>query len=114
TRRSSDLLQPALSGDGRLIAFSSDRAGGAGGRDIYVYDRVDKKFLPLAGLNSEGPEQSPSLSADGRYVAFVSERLGGAGERDVYLYDRVAQKLLPTPGLNSKQDDFDPCVIGLK
>ena len=62
------------------MAFSSDRPGGAGGRDIYLYDRVDRKFLPLPGLNSIAPEQSPSLSADGRYLAFVSERLGGHGE----------------------------------
>ena len=102
-----------LSGDGRLLAFSSDRPDGAGGRDIFLFDRLEKKFLPLPGLNSLVPEQSPSLSADGRYLAFVSERLGGAGERDVYLYDRVTQSLVATPALNSKDDDYDPCVIVL-
>ena len=87
---------------------------GQGGRDIYLYDRVDKKFLPLPGLNSPAAEQSPSLTADGRYLAFVSERLTGAGDRDIYLYDRTTQKLLPTPGLNHKEDDFDPSIIELK
>jgi Tol biopolymer transport system component len=106
-------MQPALSGDGRLVAFVSNRPGGQGGRDIYLYDRSPKKFLPLPGLNSEADEQSPSLSADGRYLAFVSERIGGAGERDIYLYDRETHKLLPTPGLNSKEDDFDPCLMVL-
>jgi Tol biopolymer transport system component len=84
-----------------------------GGRDLYLYDRADRKFLPLPGLNTEAHEQSPALSADGRYLAFVSERVGGAGERDVYLYDRERQKLLPTPGLNSREDDYDPCVVVL-
>ncbi|MBC8114902.1 MAG: PD40 domain-containing protein, partial [Candidatus Saccharimonas sp.] len=87
--------------------------GGAGGRDIFLFDRLEKKFLPLPGLNSVVPEQSPSLSGDGRYLAFVSERLDGAGERDVYLYDREKQSLVPTPGLNSKDDDYDACVIVL-
>jgi len=54
-------MQPALSGDGRLVAFVSDRPGGKGGRDIYLFDRSAKKFLELPGLNSEAPEQSPSL-----------------------------------------------------
>ena len=84
------------------------------GRTFTLYDRKEKKYLPLPGLNSVGHEQSPSLSADGRYLAFVSERFGGAGERNIYLYDRQTQKLLPTPDLNSKHDDFDPCVIVLE
>ena len=92
----------------------SDRPGGRGGRDIYLFDRTANQLLPLPGLNAAGHEQSPSLSADGRFIAFVSERLGGEGERDVYLYDRQMEKLLVTPGLNSKAEDFDPCVIVLK
>ena len=106
-------VRPTLSADGRLMAFVSDRRGGRGGRDIYLYDRQTKKLLPLPGLNAAGHEQSPSLSASGRYIAFVSERIRGAGERDVYLYDRRTQRLLPTPGLNGNYEDFDPCVVEL-
>jgi Tol biopolymer transport system component len=106
--------EPALSADGRLLAFVSDRPGGKGGRDVYLFDRAAGKYLPLPGLNSAAHEQSPALSGDGRYLAFVSERAGGAGERDVYLYDRKRGRLLPTPGLNSKAEDFDPCVVVLK
>jgi Tol biopolymer transport system component len=103
--------EPSLNADGTLIAFVSDRPGGSGGRDVYLFDRRADRLLPLPGLNSPAHEQSPALSPDGRFLAFVSERLAGAGERDVYLYDRQSQKLLATPGLNSKQEDFDPCVV---
>jgi TolB protein len=105
--------EPALSGDGRFLAFSSDRPGGAGSRDIYLYDRQTTGLVPLPGLNGIAPDQSPALSASGRFVAFVSERASGMGERDVYLYDRESSSLLPLPGLNSKAEDFDPAVVEL-
>ncbi len=102
-----------MSADGRLIAFVSDRPGGAGGRDIYLYDRQTQQVVPLPGLNSVAHEQMPSLSPDGRFLVFVSERIAGAGERDVFLYDRKTQQLLPAPDLNSKREEIDPCVIVL-
>jgi Tol biopolymer transport system component len=42
-------VEPALSGDGRLIAFVSDRPGGSGGRDIYLFDRGAGQLLLLPG-----------------------------------------------------------------
>lgn len=103
--------EPWLDATGRLLAFASDRTGGEGGRDIFVYDRDAGTFVPLTGVNTAAQEQSPSLSPNGRYLVFVSERLDGAGERDVLLYDLSQKKLLPLPGLNSLRDDFDPCVM---
>ena len=107
--------EPSLSSDGRLIAFVSNRPAGdrsaAGTKDIFLYDRVEARLLPLPGLNSPGQEQSPSLSADGRFLAFVSERLGSAGERDIFIYDRKTETLLTTPGLNSPKDEYDPHLI---
>jgi len=106
-------VEPALSGDGNLLAFVSDRSGGAGGRDIYLYDRSAARLIDLPGVNSVAHEQMPSLSPDGRYLVFVSERRAGPGERDLYLYDRIASQLLPVPGLNSPREEIDPCVIVL-
>ncbi len=106
--------EPWLDATGRLLAFASDRPGGEGGRDIFLYDRDTRAFLPLPGVNTSGQEQSPALSPDGRFLMFVSERLDGAGERDVLLYDLSHKKILPLPGLNSPRDDFDPCVIVVK
>ena len=91
--------------------FVSDRAGGRGGRDVYLYDLAIGKFLPLPGLNDVGQEQSPAISTDGRFLAFVSERLGTQGERDIFLYDRAVGKLLPLSDVNSPGDEMDPCVV---
>ena len=107
--------EPSISGDGRYIAFVSNRPRvgktNAGTRDIYLYDRQDERLVSLPGLNSAGHEQSPSITDDGRHIAFVSERLDSAGERDIYIYNRQSSTLLPTPNLNSPMDEYDPCII---
>jgi len=103
-----DDRMPALSGDGRFVAFTSNRKGGAGLTDIYLYDRKESKNLSLAGLNSKFSDVEPSLNADGSLIAFASERPDGVGGRDIYLFDRAAGKLLPLPGLNTPAHEYSP------
>jgi Tol biopolymer transport system component len=105
-----DARQPALSADGRWLAYVSNARGGAGLTDVYLYDRKEGKHVELPGLNSPGMDAEPSLSADGRLIAFVSDRPGGRGGRDVYLYDRALKKLLPLPGLNSAAHEQSPSL----
>ena len=52
---------PALSPDGRFIAFVSERLGGEGERDIYLYDRRTQKLLPTPGLNSKTEDFDPCV-----------------------------------------------------
>jgi dipeptidyl aminopeptidase/acylaminoacyl peptidase len=101
---------PALSGDGRFLAFVSNRTGGVGLTDIYLYDCKESKIVELPELNSKHMDIEPSLSADGKLIAFVSDRAGGSGGRDIYLFDREAKKLLPLPGLNSVGHDQSPAL----
>jgi Tol biopolymer transport system component len=54
---------PALTADGRFLAFVSERLGGHGERDLYLYDRVAQKLLPTPGLNSKQDDFDPSLLA---------------------------------------------------
>jgi dipeptidyl aminopeptidase/acylaminoacyl peptidase len=105
-----DERSPTLSGDGRLLAFVSNRPGGEGSSDIYLYDRSDGRLRSLPGLNSPFRETDPSLSADGRFLAFTSDRTGGVGPLDVYLYDLAAGRLVPLPGLNGPGLDQTPAL----
>jgi Tol biopolymer transport system component len=105
-----DDRMPALSGNGRFIAFASNRKGGAGLTDILLYDREVNKNLPLVELNSKFTEVEPSLNADGSLIAFASERPDGVGGRDIYLFDRASRKFLPLPGLNTPAHELSPCL----
>lgn len=109
-RSTADDRMPALNGDGRLIAFSSNRPGGAGLTDIHLYDRQEGKVVALPLLNSKHMDTQPSVSADGNLIAFVSDRPGGSGGRDIYLFDRAAGKLAPLAGLNSVAHEYSPSL----
>ena len=105
-------LSPALSGDGKLLAFSAWNRSGASSRwSVLLYDAENKKLLDVPKLNKEGADSRMStISGDGRYLAFVSNAKGGVGLNDVYLYDRKESKLLDTSKLNSAQSDVEPAL----
>jgi Tol biopolymer transport system component len=100
----------ALSGDGRFLAFASNRKGGAGLTDLYLYDRKESKLVPVPDLNSKHTELEPSLNWDGSLLAFASERPDGQGGRDIYLFDRSAGKYQPLPGLNTPAHEYSPAL----
>ncbi|WP_072619655.1 TolB family protein [Spirulina major] len=78
---------PSYSGDGRYLAFSSDRNGQ---RDLFLYDLQTRQLVPLPNLNRRDSSQDqPALSADGRYLAYVSTE---RGRSDVLVYDRQTQR----------------------
>lgn len=93
-------VNPALSEDGRHIAFQSNAPldmNASGFTDIYVRDRIDNTTTLLSLSYLGGPANSVStdatLSDDGRFVAFQSNAsnlvagdLNGFG--DVFLVDR--------------------------
>ena len=104
---------PALSGNGRFVAFAStanlDRADGdtPGTPDLFVRDLVAGRTQRWTlGARLSG---SPSISADGRYVAFAtpSQLLPEDSNQvsDVYLLDRTASssnlRLVTNPALNA-------------
>ena len=79
--------QPALSGDGRLLAFISNRHGS---NEINLYDLRERRFINLPGLNQKRVvAQSPSLSRTGRYIVYISS---AQGRPDILLYDRATRR----------------------
>ena len=95
-------FHPALSADGRLVAFESDSFNLAWndpdeGFDIYVFDRqagaISSTSADDAGNLGNDTSISPSISSDGRYVAYSTEATDIVpgdqnGVSDVILYDR--------------------------
>jgi Tol biopolymer transport system component len=91
---------PAISADGRIVAFQSDATNFAAGdvnqgSDVFVHDRTRSQTTRIS-MSVNGWSAEPALSADGRYVAFES---GGSdlvlgdlnGTYDVFVHDRQNQ-----------------------
>ncbi len=84
---------PALSGDGRLLATIVSRAGQP---LVLLQEQGSGRMLPLRHLRGHPPHSSPSLSWNGRYLAV----LAGQGQRRwVLIEDRASGRLhrLPLP-----------------
>jgi Tol biopolymer transport system component len=87
---------PAISADGRYVAFVSDatnlvRGDTNGVADIFLRDRQAGTTVLVSGANADAPSDAPAVSDDGRYVAFTSESALVPGDTnglaDVYVRD---------------------------
>ncbi len=123
------VIEPAVSADGSVVAFSttaSNMAPGipAGISQIYVRAGGVTQLVSKANDGSPGTGNSfvPSLSADGRYVAFWSNAnnlVGGADApftSDVFVFDRqtstielISQSTAGAPA-NAGQDSHLPSI----
>jgi len=126
---------PALSPDGRLLYFASNRPRAADPHgpdrdawtatvreDLYQHDYDlytaaigDAGFSaarPLDALNSSGNDGAPAVSPAGDFLYFSSDRAGGAGGFGLYRARRVADGFRPVehmpPPVNSAANELDP------
>jgi cold shock CspA family protein len=127
---------PALSMDGRFVAFHSTAtnlvAGDTnGGTDVFVHDRqtgeTTRVSVATGGEQSTGsggppPDFAPDISADGRFVAFesISTNLVAGdtnGILDVFVHDRqtvtTTRVSVPTGGSPQANDEsVEPAISG--
>ncbi|GGN58697.1 hypothetical protein GCM10010112_12700 [Actinoplanes lobatus] len=86
--------RPAISADGRYVAFTSGQHGLVAGdtngrRDVFVRDvqtgDIERVSVAYDGAQPTGESQDPVVSADGRFVAFTSyaRNLLAGGDNDV-------------------------------
>jgi Tol biopolymer transport system component len=94
---------PAISADGRVVAFQSDSTNLAVPNEpfpryhIYVHDRLtgatERASVDNEGAPGDADSQFPDISPNGRVVAFVSPSLnlarGANGFRQVFVHDRT-------------------------
>src|SRR5262249_9006274 len=98
-----DSLTPAISADGRYVAFASMSAfvpGDTNGKfDVFVRDRLNQTTERVSvdsnGLESNGQTLPPAIPADGSLVAFESDATNlVAGDtnahKDVFVHDRTS------------------------
>jgi hypothetical protein len=109
--------RPAISADGRLVAFDSSATNLVAGDtnnelDVFVRDR-SVGTTERVSVNSDGTQRnyrsrSPVMSGDGRYVAFesyaifVRDRVAGTTEQvDVTTTGQPAEGISGAPGMNA-------------
>lgn len=104
---------PALSGDGKLLYFASDRPGGRGGYDIWVskWDGVEYAWpTPLTSrVNTPFDEIDPAPSPDGLVLYFASNRphlAVGISEKEAAAA-AVAAAAAMLENVNDRKVDFD-------
>ena len=102
TEANDTIHQPAISGDGHVVAFVSAATnlvpGDTNGQaDVFVHDRpsgtTERVSVNSDGAEGDGSSERPTLSADGRYVAFSSSATNLVpgdtnGQSDVFVHDR--------------------------
>jgi len=86
----------AVSPDGRLLVFTSDRKGGFGGLDIYLSEKKeDGEWGPAVNsgntINSTLDEDTPFFSPDGKTLYFSSTGHFNMGGYDIFFTTKNAE-----------------------
>lgn len=100
--------EPSLSANGRWLAFASNRTGGAGGWDVYLYDLTNARFVRLPRANTAADERHPSVSADGSRIAFAAKAAADT-HWSLWVYTLAdSSRTQPASLAGSSADDREP------
>ena len=121
-------LFPALSADGRYVAFTSWATnlvpGDTNGKaDIFVHDRqtgqTTRVSVTSAGVQASGDSLVPSLSADGRFVTYSSSAANLVtgdtnAKSDIFVRDRLLNQTsrvsVTSAGVQASGDSLVPSL----
>jgi Tol biopolymer transport system component len=131
-------FHPAMSKDGRFVAFESEASNLVPGdanddRDVFVHDRdpdengvfdegngvTARVSVDSNGVEGNGDSRNPSLSGDGNLVAFDSDAdnlVGGDanGDSDVFVHNRSTGKTTrvskASDGSAGNNSSYDPSI----
>ncbi len=106
TQANGESFSPAISSDGRFVAFRSDATNLVlndtnNNSDIFVHDRqtgaTERVSVASDGTQANGDSIYPAISSNGRFVAFSSEAsnlvAGDTNNKaDIFLRDRQKEK----------------------
>ena len=124
--------EPAISGDGRYVAFNSLAFNLVAGDSNYTYDifvrdmvygTTTRVSVDSAGVEANGSSFEPSISRDGRYVAFHSQasNLVDNDTNDTYLFDifvrdtvagTTTRASLDAFGVEGTSGGYNPSISG--
>lgn len=120
--------QPAISADGRFVAFRSGAANLVAGDtnadvDVFVHDRqtgqTERANVDSSGAQSNGRGEYPTISGDGRYVAFWSDGdnlIPGDtnGRPDIFVHDRQTGRTqrvsVDATGAEANGESYEPAI----
>ncbi len=123
-----DSIDPAISADGRFVAFWSFATNLVGGDtngnfDIFVHDRqtgtTERVSIATGGAQATGNSSVPAISADGRFVAFQSyatNLVGGDTNAtpDTFVHDRqtgtTERVSIATGGAQATGNSINPAI----
>lgn len=106
---------PAISADGRILYFTSNRPGGHGSYDIWMSVRSGDRWSEPVNLgdsvNTSGLEQSPFIHPDQQSLYFSSTGWPGMGQGDLFLTRRLPDSNWTSPEnlgypINTHDDDM--------
>ncbi len=106
---------PTYAPDNKTIYFSSDRAGGRGGKDLWraEWDDLNDRFINIVNLgpkiNTAGDEMFPYIDPKGDFY-FASDGHAGYGRLDLFKvknFGKSSQRAINMGRpMNSEADDF--------
>ncbi len=104
-------LDPAVTPDLSYVCFASNRSGGRGGLDLYLFNRLTSAYVPLPVANTAMDERHPSINAGGTILAYQSDSSSTRNWRVRYFSVGSASAPLTISRVDTLADDVQPSIV---